>query len=117
MTETLLLNAAKRSLQYLERIGTRKVQPDTSTIKQLKQLDEPFPARGMNPGDVLHLLDERCSPATMGVAGPRFFGFVIGGSLPVTLAANWLAGGVGQKNAPYQKDPGPAPGGQNGFPW
>ena len=108
MTETLLLNAAKRSLQYLERIGSRKVQPDTSAIEQLKQLDEPFPARGMNPGDVLHLLDERCSPATMGVAGPRFFGFVIGGSLPVTLAANWLAGAWDQNSALYQIAPGTA---------
>ena len=40
---------------------------------------------------MLALLDELGSPATMGMAGPRFFGFVIGGSLPVTLAANWLA--------------------------
>ena len=64
--------------------------------------------RGMNPGDVLHLLDERCSPATMGVAGPRFFGFVIGGSLPVTLAANWLAGAWDQNSALYQIAPGTA---------
>ena len=30
-------------------------------------------------------------PGQHGMAGPRFFGFVIGGSLPVTVAANWLA--------------------------
>jgi len=36
-------------------------------------------------------LDEIGSPATMASAGGRFFGFVIGGSLPVTVAANWLA--------------------------
>src|SRR3989304_3419075 len=108
MTEPLLLNAAKRSLQYLERIGSRKVQPDTSAIEQLKQLDEPFPARGMDAGEVLHLLDARCSPATMGVAGPRFFGFVIGGSLPVALAANWLAGAWDQNSALYQIAPGTA---------
>jgi glutamate/tyrosine decarboxylase-like PLP-dependent enzyme len=35
----------------------------------------------------------------MGMAGPRFFGFVIGGSLPVTLAANWLAGAWDQNTA------------------
>jgi hypothetical protein len=39
---------------------------------------------------VLALLDEFGSPATLGSAG-RAFGFVIGGSLPAALAANWLA--------------------------
>ena len=39
------------------------------------------------------------------MAGPRFFGFVIGGSLPVTLAANWLAGAWDQNTALYRVTP------------
>jgi glutamate/tyrosine decarboxylase-like PLP-dependent enzyme len=40
---------------------------------------------------VLDLLDSYGSPATMASSGSRFFGFVIGGSLPATVAASWLA--------------------------
>jgi glutamate/tyrosine decarboxylase-like PLP-dependent enzyme len=45
-----------------------------------------------DPRDTIRLLDEVGSPATMAMAGPRFFGFVIGAALPVTVAAQWLAG-------------------------
>ncbi|HZG65137.1 MAG TPA: aminotransferase class V-fold PLP-dependent enzyme, partial [Herpetosiphonaceae bacterium] len=65
--------------------------------------DEPDDAEA-----VLRLLDEVGSPATTAMAGPRFFGFVIGGSLPVTLAANWLAGAWDQNSALYKPTPGTA---------
>ena len=60
------------------------------------------------PTAVLRLLDETCSPASMAMAGPRFFGFVIGGSLPVTVAANWLAAAWDQNAAFHSVTPAAA---------
>lgn len=53
-------------------------------------------------------LDEVVGPATMGMAGRRFFGFVIGGALPAALAANWLATAWDQNAALAKITPGVA---------
>jgi glutamate/tyrosine decarboxylase-like PLP-dependent enzyme len=54
----------------------------------------------------LQTLDEVVTPATMAMAGPRFFGFVIGGSLPATVAAGWLATAWDQNAGLYKSTPG-----------
>jgi glutamate/tyrosine decarboxylase-like PLP-dependent enzyme len=58
--------------------------------------------------EVIRLLDEIGSPATMAMAGPRFFGFVIGGALPVTVAAQWLSTAWDQNTGLYRVTPGTA---------
>ncbi|MDQ1341685.1 MAG: hypothetical protein QG571_301, partial [Pseudomonadota bacterium] len=87
----LLEDAARRSAAYLRALERRPVRPDPDAVQRLARLDEPLPPGPTDPAGVLALLDELVSPATMATAGPRFFGFVIGGSLPAALAANWLA--------------------------
>jgi len=107
-TETLLASAAERARAYLAGLDERPVRPDPEAVAALARFDEPLPDGPADPQAVLRLLDEAGSPATMAMAGPRFFGFVIGGALPVTLAANWLAGAWDQNSALYNVAPATA---------
>jgi glutamate/tyrosine decarboxylase-like PLP-dependent enzyme len=104
----LLENTAQRPIAYLEGLDSRGVAPTSEAVAKLSALDQALPPEPDKPENVLKLLDEVCSPATMAMAGPRFFGFVIGGSLPVTLAANWMAGAWDQNTAFYNITPGTA---------
>jgi glutamate/tyrosine decarboxylase-like PLP-dependent enzyme len=104
----LLEDSARRSIAYLEGLGSRGVAPSAEAVAALSVLEEPFAETSTDPEAVLRLLDETCSPASMAMAGPRFFGFVIGGSLPVTVAANWLAAAWDQNAAFHSVTPAAA---------
>jgi glutamate/tyrosine decarboxylase-like PLP-dependent enzyme len=104
----LLDDAATRAIRYLESLPERAVAPSPAAISALRRFDEPFPGHSCDAAETLRLLDEVGSPATTAMAGPRFFGFVIGGALPVTLAANWLAGAWDQNTGLFRPTPGTA---------
>ena len=89
--ENLLREAAELSIQYLAGLDERSVGVKPDAVERLMALDEPLPESGAEAAATLALLDEIGSPATTATAGGRFFGYVIGGTLPVALAANWLA--------------------------
>jgi glutamate/tyrosine decarboxylase-like PLP-dependent enzyme len=92
LTGNLLQDASDRAKRYLDEIGERPVAPSPDAVERLSALGGSLPDESSDPAEVLRLLDEIGSPATVASAGPRYFGFVVGGSLPVTVAANWIAG-------------------------
>jgi glutamate/tyrosine decarboxylase-like PLP-dependent enzyme len=102
----LLSDAAERAMRYLEGLDSRPVAPTPDALANLRAFDVPLPETSAAASDTLRLLDEIGSPATTAMAGPRFFGFVIGGTLPVTLAANWLAGAWDQNTGLHRPTPG-----------
>jgi len=104
----LLESTAETAIQYLENIDARKVAPAAEAVDNLDLFRESLPETTAAPETVLKILNDHGSPATMAMTGPRFFGFVIGGALPVSLAANWLAAAWDQNSALYQVTPATA---------
>jgi glutamate/tyrosine decarboxylase-like PLP-dependent enzyme len=97
--DDLLKDVAVRSARYLAGVGNRSVRPQPRDVTRLEALGGPLPQGPSEPAEVLALLDEIGSPATVATTGARYFGFVIGGSLPAALGANWLAGAWDQNAA------------------
>jgi glutamate/tyrosine decarboxylase-like PLP-dependent enzyme len=106
--DDLLDDAAARATRYLQELPGRAVAPTADAVAALTALEHSLPVSSSPPEDVLERLDRLGSPATMAMAGPRFFGFVIGGTLPVALAANWLATAWDQNAALHTVTPGVA---------
>jgi glutamate/tyrosine decarboxylase-like PLP-dependent enzyme len=90
--ENLLKEAARQSARYLSGLTERSVAPPPETVERLKRFDVPLQEKPIAAMQVLAELDDIGSAATVASAGPRYFGFVTGGTLPAALAANYLAG-------------------------
>jgi len=99
MDSNLLLQAAARAARYVANIGERRVAPTAGGIGRLDALGGFLNDEPRDPLKVIAELDEFGSDATVASTGPRYFGFVTGGSLPAAMAANWLAGAWDQNGA------------------
>jgi glutamate/tyrosine decarboxylase-like PLP-dependent enzyme len=92
MEEYKILSSARDyALQYLDGLSSRRVFPDKTSVQQLEQLHTDLPEAGVSADDILEQLNRIGSVNTVATNGGRYFGFVFGGALPTSLAANWLS--------------------------
>ena len=103
--KSLLQDTASRAERYLQSMSERRVAPDDEAVKRIDAFNEELSVEGLSAESTIALLDEVGSPASMAIAGPRFFGFVIGGSLPVTVASNWLSTAWDQNTCMHEVTP------------
>jgi len=82
---------AELAAAYLEQANHDPIQVTDADRQKLGALDTPLNDAGEPAEDIIRALHQYASPATMKMGSPRFFGFVIGGSYPVSVASNWLS--------------------------
>jgi glutamate/tyrosine decarboxylase-like PLP-dependent enzyme len=87
---TLLRQTAELAADFLDGLPSRPVHATATHDELLAAFGGPVPQRGEASGEVVSELARIADPGLIGSAGPRYFGFVIGGGLPAALAADWL---------------------------
>ncbi|HSK27367.1 MAG TPA: aminotransferase class V-fold PLP-dependent enzyme [Jiangellales bacterium] len=92
----LLHRAAAAAADHRATVAERPVAPPVDRAALRAGFGGELPDRGTDPGTVLDELLAAAGPGLVGTAGPRFFGFVIGGALPAATAADVLTGGWDQ---------------------
>lgn len=93
------------AFEYADNSRGRNVFPTPEAIEGLKAFDEALPVNPTHPEDLLEQLHKYGSPATVTDSGGRYFGFVIGGTIPASLAAKWLADFWDQNAGLYMTSP------------
>ena len=108
MTDDLLARTADLAGRYLASLAGRPVAA-TATPESLRAaLGGALGEAGRSPTSVVEALVAGAEGGLMASAGPRYFGFVIGGSLPAALAADWMASAWEQNAGLYACGPAAA---------
>ena len=93
------------AFDYADSVFDRNVYPTPDAIADLDKFDEELPESIGNASEVLEQLNQYGTPASVAQAGGRYFGFVNGGVIPVSLAARWLSDFWDQNTALYVISP------------
>jgi len=100
--------AARSAAGYLGGLAGRPVAAEAGVEELFARLGGALPAGAQDPVAVIAALAEHATAGTVASAGPRFFGYVVGGAHPVSVAADWLVAAWDQVPAVYDVAPAAA---------
>jgi len=102
-----LAHAADQAMDYLAGLSERHVGATAGVGELMKLLGGPLPDQPASPSDTIDLLRQAAAEGgVVASSGPRYFGYVVGGTLPVSIAADWIATAWDQNSGIF--DLGPA---------
>jgi glutamate/tyrosine decarboxylase-like PLP-dependent enzyme len=104
--EALFAQAAKLAADYRSAVGEAAVPLPYAAMRSL--FDAPTPEQGAPSADVIQDLVTLSASGLRAMTGPRFFGWVIGASHPVGVAADWLTAAWGQNAGNHEASPAAA---------
>jgi glutamate/tyrosine decarboxylase-like PLP-dependent enzyme len=105
MHRPVLEAAYRMANDYLDVIAARHVGGTATRAQLFDALGGALPSAGSDPVAVLEQLATQADPGVVASAGPRYFGFVTGGAVPVSVAADWLATAWDQNAAFFVMSP------------
>jgi glutamate/tyrosine decarboxylase-like PLP-dependent enzyme len=89
-TRDLLERAHEHAQRYLDGLPERRVPAAASADDLREAFGGPLPDGPTDPVEVIDALAQAAEPGLAALSSPRFFGFVIGGTYPVSIAADWM---------------------------
>jgi glutamate/tyrosine decarboxylase-like PLP-dependent enzyme len=98
----------EHAIQHIERLDQGGSSSTIGLDELRARLSRPLPERGRDPCDVINSLIEDTRGGIVASAGPRFFAWVVGGTLPAALAADWITAAWDQNAAIYACGPAAA---------
>jgi glutamate/tyrosine decarboxylase-like PLP-dependent enzyme len=101
----LLQKAHDIAVEFLDGLGHRPVARPVEFSELVRSLGGPMPLDSEDPLCVIEHLAQSIDPGLIASAGPRYFGFVTGGSVPAALAADWLTSTWDQNGFNYASSP------------
>jgi glutamate/tyrosine decarboxylase-like PLP-dependent enzyme len=104
-TSALLAKVQQHAAAWFSALGSRPVCATLTADQLRQQLGGPMPEEGTDPETLTSTLATAGMQGTVATAGPRYFGFVVGGSLPAALAADWLVSAWDQNAGIYVLSP------------